>query len=165
MKTFREILNEKTLTMDEFLEGMESSFKKQFPNGYFSISVHQGIGDYLVSVYIGLIDNIKDVSNQIRENDPMRHSFLITADRETSKEREMDGMLTAENLNGDIRTNPPEGSYLAMGKVKTKFRRTKGDKAKLLSTFDKFFKKLKSLVKENEENIYRRDSYPDKYFK
>jgi len=78
---------------------------------------------------------------------------------------ESNGTYEAVNLTGSISTKPEEGSYMAMSRVKTPFRKTKGDAKKILKAFETFFPRLKKLVNDNRDNIYKVEEIKDKYFK
>jgi len=68
-------------------------------------------------------------------------------------------------LSSGISINPPTGSYLAMGKVKTKLTNVK--KGGTLEKFDKklkvWFPKLRKLFDDNKDNIYQVDKIEPKY--
>ena len=134
----------------DFCQSIEKEFKKYFPKGFFQCNKKSGIdGKPMYTYSFGLIGNINDVPNKIRGNDPMFHSGLIYIDGDT---------LELNPLQGGLHTNPEPGSYLAMGTVKTKMRKTKGDEAKIIKYFGNFFKKLRGIVDENKDNIYRSPS-------
>ena len=97
------------------------------------------------------------MSGGIIHNDPMHHTFIIFGEGEDK--------WSAENSIAGISINPPKGSFLAMESVKTKWRKTTGTGQKVLKAYERFFPRLKKLLKDNEANIYQRDSYKDKYFK
>lgn len=137
------------------VDSIQKSFDKQFPNAWSIIRVQKLIGE-VITVTFGLVDK-SELTSGILENDPVFHSFIIHIEGDDKYE-------AAVNSSG-ISINPPEGSYYAMERVKTKFRKTKGDSKRIVKTFDTFFKRLKVLVKANEANIYQRQNYSDKYFK
>jgi len=156
MKNFKEFISEASTPAEGMMKDIEKSFKKQFPKGWSIIHQGGGISKDTISIVIGLIGNKSDLPNGILENDPMFHSWLLFQHPKG---------YTAEILQAGISINPPEDSYLAMGRIKTKWRKTTGDEAKMVKTLDAFFKKLKKLVKDNEDNIFGRSKYNDKYFK
>jgi hypothetical protein len=51
---------------------------------------------------------------------------------------------------------------MAMGSIKTKFRKAKGDAKKMHRYFETGFKRLKDIVKENKDKIYSSPTNRDK---
>ncbi len=162
MKTFKEYINESEWKVaDEFIGRVEKSFKKEFPNGFFRGYAKLGLGEPHISIVFGLIEEQKDTSNSIRQNDPMYHSVMIHSNGDFEADN-----LELSSLQGGLNTNPEEGSYMAMKNVKTGLRNMKkGSLAKMEKSLDSFFKKLKKIVKDNKENIYGYDKIDKKYFK
>jgi len=138
--------------MQTFIDQLKSSFLTQFPNGYCNIGVQKGgLMPGTIGISIGLVGDLDVVSNGIRENDPMMHKFLIF---------NKNGVLSAELCHGSLKVKPTS-KYYAMESVKTGFRKTTGDQAKLLRMYTKFFSKLKNTVIEQGDNIYKSDIYQD----
>ena len=137
---------------EEIIDGIKIVFKKYFPNGWI---IWRKISSNTISFSLGIIGDKKELSSGILDNDPVHHKFIIRKEKMGWE---------VENLIGSIAINPIE-QYLVMSSVKTKFRKTKGNTKKIINTFDRWFGKLKSLIKDNEENIYHRDQYSDKFFK
>ena len=145
--TFKEMFLSET---QNFCQAIEREFRKYFPKGFFECSKKKGIdGKPMYSYSFGLIGDINDVPNRIRGNDPMFHSGLIFIEGD---------QLELNPLQSSLYTKPEPGSYLAMGTIKTRMRKTKGDEAKLIKYFGNFFKKLRKIVDENKEDIYRSPS-------
>jgi len=157
MKTYSQLSEEITAQdADKLSAQIADSFSKHFPNGYVSSSAGKSIGSMVISVSIGMIKDINDVSNKIRMNDPMSHKFLIHIEGDKYE---------AVGLQGGLSIEPEEGSYMAMGRVKTPWRKTLGDSTKVLKAFETFFTRLTKIVKDNEDNVYGRSRINDKYFK
>lgn len=156
MLPLNEYPNEEFSELEMIAKSVKSSFEQQFPNGWIVSRVVKGLGGPQVYVSLGIISDRSELISQIIDNDPAFHSFLVFD--------ESNGKYEARNIRGDISINPVE-KYLAMSTVKTKFRKTTGNVDKIIRTFDKFFVNLKQLVKDNEDNIYQRGKYSDKYFK
>lgn len=144
--------NENENNDKEIIEGIKIVFNKYFPNGWI---FQQKISSDTISFSFGIIGDKKELSSGILDNDPVHHKFIIRKEKMGWE---------VENLIGSIAINPTEQSS-AISSVKTKFRKTKGNTKKIINTFDRWFGKLKSLIKDNEENIYQRSKYSDKYFK
>ena len=156
MKTYKQFITEAEISNEQMMDGISKAFSKYFPHGWKIVRQGNGLSADSIHVYIGLVGDTTELPSGIRENDPMFHSWILFPDKKG---------WSAESSQGSLAINPPEGSYLAMGSVKTKWRKTKGDNNKMVKTFDTFFKRLKALVKENESNIYGRNKLKDKYFK
>lgn len=162
MKSLSEYMNESVAQESPELGAMgaaiEKAFKKYFPNGYFGYSVRKILKPNAdLNFVIGLIGDNRDVPNGIRGNDVMHHSFQV--------EPQGDGKYIISVLNGSLSIKPEAGSYMAMGTVKTGFRKTTGDEKKIINTVDKFFKKLQGLVREHKDNLYGVERINPKYLK
>ena len=145
----------------EFLKNTEVAFRKQFPNGYFYADAGIQFGHAGMTIRLGLIEDQKDCPNNIRQNDPMYHVFSVysnTTDLKNDK-------LEFSSLQSGISVKPEPGSYMAMGRVKTKPRALKGDISKIEKALDKFYVTLRKLFDENKENIYGVEKYDTKYLK
>jgi len=142
---------------EQLYQEIKNEFYTVFPNGWFGGGVSKStFGDNEnISFDFGLVDR-DCLPSRILLNDPVHHKFFIYV--------EPDGQLESSTLQSVISVNPPADSYLAMGRVKTKYRKTTGDHAKILKSFQRFFGRLKTLVVENESNIYQRNKYADKFF-
>lgn len=140
----------------DVIENIKSSFNKHFPNGWMNIGKGRGIGSDTIHISFGLVD-VSELSSRISQNDPVFHSFIIFVEGED--------LYEAQYTTGSIKINPEVGTHYAMGSVKTKFRKSKGDSDKMTRTFDTFFKRLNVLVIEHESNIYQRNTYSNKWFK
>jgi len=138
---------------EQLLKHIEDQFTTSFPNGWFS----GGVNDSYITFQLGIISDHSQLTSGIIHNDPVHHQVIIHLNS--------DGTMEAKTLIAGICVNPPEGSYLAMSIVKTGYRKTTGDAAKVLKSFVRFFPRLKVHVAENEDNIYQRSKYDDKFFK
>ena len=137
--------------MNNLMTEIQTSFLDVFPKGYCVVNKFNGLTDNTISITIGLVGDINDVTSKIRENDPMLHKFLIF---------DNNGILSAESVSGRLDINPLE-KYYAMSGLKTGFRKTTGNPEKIVKMYSKWFSKLKSIVEENKENIYKADLYKD----
>lgn len=131
-----------------FLNRVETSFKKYFPMGHIQTDIDKSF----LTIRIGLIGDIDRVTNRIRENDPMRHVFIIHI--------HSDGMYEAVCLSGGLAVKPRQ-LYWAMSILKTPWRKKTADAEKVFKAFDTFFGKLYSMVVEEGENIYGYDKIAD----
>lgn len=141
------------------IKNLESSFRKIFPHGFFSIN--RGFGNtterYSMYIKMGLIGNASDaVSGILFLNDPMPVVFQV----EVSGEK-----VNVSFDNGiSIMVNPKE-RHLAMSRHKIQVRKFSTDLKTLPKKFEQLLVKLKSEVKKVESDIKNRSSYPDKYFR
>lgn len=150
---------------DKFIANVSSYFKKSFPNGTSSGGLRNTIGaDHITFDFV--LANPK-VSIH---NDPMHISFLIqwgSGFGEQPLTLEQGAELEFNVSSSSISVNPPEGSHLAMGRVKTKLTNVK--KGGSLEKFDKKMKawvpKLRKLFEEHKDNIYQVDKIDPKYLK
>ena len=143
----KETAKELQAEMQDSLDRIEKSYKKVFPNGYFNIGITGSFDKPYMYIKFGLIDNINDVANKIRQNDPMYSSMIGHDISPTEK-------FTIEMLQAGLSLNPKAGSYLAMDRVKTSMRKSSGTIEKLEKTLATYFKKLGGIVKDNQDNIY-----------
>lgn len=134
--------------VNKFLNDVAEEFKKNFPNGNFVGKISKGLGETITLTF-----GIGFASNGIAQNDNMYHSIMIHPDPKT---HDFNGdKLELSVLQSGIMIQPPEGSHLAMGRVKTKFANSKGKTlAKHEEYIKKWFLKLKKLMQENQDNLY-----------
>ena len=148
-------------TRNDFIKEIEATFKKHFPNGFFSYSIPT-LSKEGVFFNIGLISDISDCQNKIRRNDPMYNSFYIYEGINS------DGIITAEKLvvegQGGLCCLPIDPFY-AMSTFKLGFRKINNSPDKIIKSFDKLFYKWKGLVKSQSElfNIYDQKNIPVQY--
>ena len=140
----------------ELAQDIEAMFKKHFPNGWVKALARNMFGEDAITLSFGLVADTKELTGGYLLNDPLKQGFIVRPGKKG---------WTTEQTQGWLAINPEEGSYNAMGSVKTKFRKTNADTAKTLKAFDKYLTTVKGLVKEHESNIYNRAKYSDKYFK
>lgn len=149
------------MELTEFNEKLEQTFKKYFPHGYFDIG-KSALFDETSPTYfyrIGLIGSDKDVSNNIRENDPMNAIFKLhnlTIDTITGL-----GIYCTPN-----RENEAE-KYNAMTRRKMKFfRKTKKKSLQdILIYMDKTFQKMREFINEHGKDIIHVSDYPEYYIR
>jgi hypothetical protein len=154
---FRELFEANELSIEEFMESVESNFHKHFPNGFIQLKHGTNLTESISGTF-GMIGNIKDNNGGYHDNDKMRHTFImfpVDADKT---------LWSFKTSIGGIHTNPEEGSYNAMGKIKTKMgNNSKITLAKADIKMAKFFKKLSGLMKDNVDNIYGVEKIDKKY--
>lgn len=118
------------------MNNVKVSFLNQFPNGWVETNP--------TTIYFGLIGDIDDCANRIRNNDPMYS--LMRVDRE---------QFTAYLIAGSLSVNPPADSYLVMQSKRLPFRKIVAkNETELDSKIEKFFVKLRAFVDDNKSDIY-----------
>ncbi len=155
MKTFKQLresttLHETTLELDELTTKIEQLHKKAFPKSWFKIKKSNFGGNAAVGIHFGIVPE-SEVPNKILDNDPGHHRFMIFVRGEDDYEVKV--------TLGSIYIVPEKGVNLEMQGVKTKFRKVKGNSAKVLKAFTTFFPRMKKIVTDNADNIYGGDRY------
>lgn len=130
----------------QIIDRIKAAFLHHFPKGYVYAAEQTFCGEKYISVRIGLIGDLDRVTNKIRENDPMYHSWVINIE---------DDKYIAELSVGSLSVEPPEGSFHAMGAVGTGWRKTSGDASRVIKAYERFFLKLFDIVQANKTKIYR----------
>jgi hypothetical protein len=157
MKTFKDYINESTMTVDEFIDSVTNKFHKHFPNGFINLKYSEKFS-VSISGTFGMIGDIKDQSNKIVQNDKMYHAFIMFLEDEEK------GIWSFKTSSSKIYINPAEDSYNAMDSVKTKM----GNNSKLTlekadKKMEKFFKKLSDLMEEHKDEIFGVEKIDKKY--
>ncbi len=141
--------------MENFKTAITANFMSRFPNGWIKVSLGKGFCKGLIFIKYGLIGNVHDQYAHIQDNDPMYSGFTL---KPTST-----GYTIVKNRSG-IDINPPENSFLAMGRIKTPFNKKHGTLLKITEMLIKHFKLQAATVLANQDSIYNRKCYPDIYF-
>jgi len=136
------------------LETLKSNFYKIFPNGKIGASIYSGIGDPVFSITFVLIGNDNDQSNRIIDNDPVITKFISHLPMVHPTK---DTVFQIERLMGDLYVQPPENSFLAMGRVKLPYRKSTGTMTKQIQNLTKYFKFVGQSVLDNKDNLAKKD--------
>lgn len=140
----------------DLMRQLEASFRKYFPNGFFKATHSKRFGNS-IHVRCGLIKELRDISNSIRENDPMLTDIFMHYN-------EAAGVFEVGSSASGLSVNPEPGSYMAMSTVKNPVRKFKTDnEAVIVKKLDQYFAKCRDIVKANWDNIYRGDQIDPKY--
>ena len=141
------------MNTQELFDAIQAEFKANFPEGWLIGGVWKG--DDVISFDFGVIGDRDSLPSKILENDPVHHKFII----------HFNGLnFQSKDLQSGICIIPPIGSFLAMSRIKTKYRKTTGDSAKVLRSFSSLFSRMKMLLIENDAIIYGRSKYENKFF-
>jgi len=157
MYTFAEFINGRGNVSDDakaLAAKVEAEFRKAFPNGWIQFKP-QFLGGAGFNLYFGIIGNKSELTSGILMNDPAYHSMGVSPGQKG---------YDVELSQGRLNLNPEKGSGMAMSSVKFGFRKFSGDDKKIVDGFSKYFAKMKSVIKSNGDNVYRRSEYSDKYF-
>lgn len=146
----------------QFQESVISTFKKYFPNGYAHVSQYALGGG--VHFSFGLISNLDDVSNKIRENDPLRIGFGIHEVVKFNSEEEINQKIVIEFGSSHLSTLPVV-KYFAMHSLKIPTRKINNTPEKALLALDKYFQRAKETVQQQAQNnnIYDQQAISAKY--
>ncbi len=161
MGDFKDFLNEATYqTAQELLKAIEKEFFQIFPSGRMDASWSNNLGSSC-TLRFGMIGDRNDVAHKIIDNDPVHSIHAIYG---MDGEGNLGAKLSAETILGkSLSVNPPEGSHLAMSRVKLGWRNKKGTSDQIVKHYSNYFKKMAKVIKENEADIYGRNDIPDKY--
>lgn len=146
----------------EFKESAIATFKKYFPNGYVSCTKYQLGGG--IGMSFGLISNLDDTTNKIRENDNLRISMGIHENFSFDSTEEIQGKIVLE-FNSSSLSGLPENQYFAMSNIKIPSRKINNTPEKVLQALDKYFVKARDIVRAERDanNIYAQERIPAKY--
>jgi len=150
--------SEMAAEIDAIIQGTQSAFKKKFPHGWCTVGARKSIGSIVINIRGGIIGDASLLPSRIADNDPAYFHLSVMPIK--------GGQFEMEHRVGfGIKLKPDPGTHYAMKTHKVKLRKVKGDSEKIVTAFEKHLDKLKKAVKDNQENFYRREDYPDKYFK
>lgn len=139
------------------LDKMSEIYLKHIPNGYSNMRVRQIIGVF-GSVSVGMIRELDDCPNRIRDNDKAKgHYMLYLHNGEYSIEK-----------NSHSISEIPRLQYCAMHLEKVPFRKiVDKDLNKLLTKWEKHIVKFKEQLKRviAENKIYHQNEVKDIYLK
>lgn len=133
----------------DFKANIEKAFKKEFPKAWITSRYDAGYKNSMTIVF-GVMKRNK-LPNGIEHNDISRHVILIWGGTDDGV---LAGKLSMEySSGGSVLTKPDPNSFIAFGNVKTGLRNKKGDVSQILKHLQKYFPKLKKVVKDNIDNL------------
>ena len=143
----------------EFQEKVKTAYHAKFPNGWCKFS-GLCLGSGFV-VDFGLISDINDQANKIRENDPIRLTFIF---HDADSKAENLGELVGEVMHKTLYINPTS-HYYAMSRRDLPARKVKGSPEKIVKSFALLFDRCYNIVKKEaaNKNIYQQQNIPAKY--
>jgi hypothetical protein len=143
--------NEELTPAHELAKEIEAAILKIFPLSFVSASYSTNLKSS-ISIYFALGRDKSEWANGIVQNDPAYSIFKVWGIGENSTLT--DNLELKMLTGGNIYTLPPEGSHLAMGRHKVSFRKSKGNRDKILKGVNTYFKRLKDELKKVGDNIY-----------
>ena len=139
------------MKVNQFLETIKESYKKEFPESMIIAKVNKGLGN---SIYIKcyLAGNEKEFHNGISQNDMFSITFWMhKLSNEINLESELPENLYLECSDKSYLIKP-DTEYMCYSRKNLSYRKTLGSE-KIIKSLDKFFKKLRSeLEKDIKEN-------------
>ena len=138
--------NYDSMTVQEFMDIIENTYHKYFPNSKCLIKFGNLLGTPYILIRCYLANSASELSGGYWENDMMHISFNVNLPKNiTSTDDSLPTTITIEVVNGPtFATKPykPEDKYCAYGSVKIPFRKTSGTPSKVVTSFDRFSSKL-----------------------
>ena len=136
------------MTPEEFATEVKKEFRNEFKSAFITANVGTGLGRF-ICITFGIQSKDK-WANGYFENDPASHKIMLHLnDDATFKTGEGLELL----MGGVVHVTPAPDSYLAWDSVKVGWRNKKGTPEKMLLHLKKYFAKLKTVAKENQEKI------------
>jgi hypothetical protein len=141
---FRELVNEE-LEPNDFAQKIKDVMSKNFPKSYAETMYSTNLGKSIYGKFT-LGSGKEEWPNGISNNDPLIHTFHVFFNGNDKYElRWSQGNMTVK----------PESPHMAYGRVKTGLRDKKSaTQDQVLKSIDDFFKKLKTIVKDNKDKIH-----------
>ncbi len=134
-------------------EELKAAHQAIFPNSYMSFSKPcLGEGCFFIGL---MLQHPSDCANKIEHNDPMRTILSIY--------EQADGKFSLELVDGSSLSVNPTVPHMAMSRVKCPFRKSTGDKDKIVKAFTNYLLKRKECIKTNKADIYHVNRIDPKY--
>lgn len=156
MKKYKPIiLKENINNANDLAKELEKEILHIFPHSYVDAEFSSHLYPSII-LRFALGKDKHEWNHGYIENDPARMIINISAVRESNidKEGNILGPLEVTNDFSRFYIKPPEGSYLAMGKIKIPFRKLTTDNLdKIIEYLKKYFMVLKKTLQENRENL------------
>lgn len=130
----------------EFYRAIVAAFKVKFPNSYCNVTTSPFGNSLQVTMCLGA--NSEEFHHHIVHNDPMHQIIFI---RGFGKNWEFNSGLEVESSHCFV-TVAPTQPHLFCSHKKV-FHKFKGNKAKILEGFTKYFDKMHALCMENKEGM------------
>lgn len=165
---YENTLNEGITNANELAVEIKKIIQKHFPKSYIESYFSNRL---YPSIHIRFaLGNKKDWSNGIIQNDIAFIVTTVDGFKETSGKRttdngnfDNDNKLTFDGGGFSFLVNPPEGSYLAYGRVKIPARKKTGTPDIILKHIDNVFGVLKKSLKDHSDDFSSDHQYAKKY--
>jgi hypothetical protein len=146
------VLNEGTMTVDEFTAKLKSTIKKHFPKSKVEAWSSTNLGSS-ISLSFALGKDKSEWVNGIIENDPLLHRFMIGWNSFAEGRFIKDKIQAELTIGGSMLVEPEEGSRMAYGRKKIGWRKKTDTPEKIITHFDNYFKKMKKVLKDSIEDM------------
>lgn len=152
-----EVINEaSTMTVSEFVSGLESAVKKIFPRSFVQIYSGKNLGSS-ITFRFALGKDKSEWQNGIIQNDPLFHLWMIGWESFVDDAFTKDKIPAELSVGGSLTITPEEGSYMAQGRAKIGWRKKTLPPDKLIKGFSDYFKKVKKVLKDNQDKLFDKD--------
>lgn len=146
----------KTMTVDEFIKGLESNIKKIFPKSFVKVQASGNLGTSIFVTFALGKDKSEWVSGIIH-NDPLHHQWMIGFNSFAENAFIKDKIEAEISIGGSMKTKPEEGSFMAFGRAKIGWRKKTDTPEKIIVHFTNYFKKMKQVLMANKDKLPERD--------
>ena len=147
----------------QFAAAVNAAFIKRFPLGYFKVSRLALGGGFSISA--GLISDINDQTNKIRDNDPL-NILMFLHNTAHNSDKEIDGKIELEFGRSSLMVKPTDKLH-AMDSHRISVRKMNNTPEKVVQSLEKYFDKVLETVKEQAaaNNIHGQDRIAAQYLK
>lgn len=153
----------KQTTIKEFLNLVENTYNKHFPNSICQATLYKGLGTS-ISINCYLAGNKEELINGYVQNDMFSIRFWMHENENNLQNATLETILN-DNLkiecDAKSYTIKPDNDYMCYGRKKLSYRKTTGDYTKILKSLDKFFSKLKDELKKDLEDNKIHDNFKE----
>lgn len=147
----RSVIEDYKHMLDESVEGAQNVaqeirkiFRKHFPKSYIEVDYRTSLSPH-ITARIALGKDKSEFSNGIIQNDPMFAIFMLSF--EGTSALMGDGSLTVERISGG---GLKDANYST---IKIPFRKTTGDRKRIMTAFERYFGRLKDAVKTHADEL------------
>lgn len=137
-------------TVSEFIDEIKAVYHKYLPDSGCAVKLSKVLGKTLWIDFYLAGDN-SEVANGYWVNDMFKISFSIYLPDDIELSSDMPENLTLEAHNSWIAVKPTS-KYVAYDSKKIPFRKTTGDCKKILTTLDRYTKRLYDILVATYEN-------------
>ena len=152
----------------EFKENVKNVYNKYFEGSHVDVSMNQNSIYKSIYITFSLANNINECINNIAMNDMFSITFQLEHNDDEFNRDEFQKLgymilpenLTLEKKRAFYRIKPQE-KYLAYSSKNITFRKTKGNAQKIITSLERFLKKLHDQLLEDLKNNLVHDNFID----